>query len=66
MYFYMRLSALVEDKYGSTITSINTTTGEIVVDNIPSTFNNSSTLTSSTLLIMINYMILHKEKLLIN
>jgi len=42
MYFYMTPSELVEDKFGAVIQSINTTTGEIVVDKIPSTFTNGA------------------------
>lgn len=42
MYFYMRISELVEDKYGATITNINKTTGEISVDKVPSTFSATS------------------------
>lgn len=38
MYFFMSPSKLVEDKYAAVIQSINTTTGEIVVDKIPSNF----------------------------
>lgn len=39
LYFYMRPSSLVEEKYGSIVRSINTTTGEIVVDKVPTTFS---------------------------
>lgn len=38
MYFYMKLSELVEDKYASVVVNINTTTNEIVVDKLPATF----------------------------
>ena len=41
MYYYLRPSKLVEDKFGAVITGINKTTGEITVDKIPSNFSTS-------------------------
>lgn len=38
MYFYMRISELVEDKYAAVITNIDTATGQVTVDKIPYTF----------------------------
>lgn len=42
MYYYLRPSKLVEDKYAAVVTSINTTTGEVTVDKIPTNFSTSS------------------------
>lgn len=41
MYFYMRPASLVEEKYAAIIQNINTTTGEIQVDKVPTTFINT-------------------------
>lgn len=41
MYFYIRPSYLVEDKYSAVVQSIDTNTGTIVVDKIPNTFDTS-------------------------
>jgi hypothetical protein len=38
LYYEMSPSELVEDKFGAKIISLNTTTGEVVVDNIPDNF----------------------------
>lgn len=41
MWYYMRPSRLVEDKYAGVVVAINSTTGDITLDKIPSTFNAS-------------------------
>lgn len=38
MYFYMKISELVEDKFAGKIVNIDTLTNEVIVDKIPSTF----------------------------
>lgn len=43
LYYEMSPSELVEDKYGATILSLNTTTGEIVVNDIPDNFETGIT-----------------------
>jgi hypothetical protein len=39
MYFYMRPSILVEEKYGAIVQSIDSTTGIVTVDKIPTNFS---------------------------
>jgi len=42
MHYYLRPSELVENKYAATVTNINTATGEVAVDQIPSNFQTSA------------------------
>jgi hypothetical protein len=43
MYYFLKPSTLVENKYAAIIQSVDSLTGEIVVDKIPSTFASAST-----------------------